>query len=133
MNYVIMAYESAGAFDARSDKDQGAYWGAWKAYAEALRSAGIMSGGRGLQPPSVGTTVRLRHGERIVQDGPYAETKEQLGGFFIIDVADLDEALDWAARCPAATDGVVEIRPLLDSCQAPAEKAGVADASLVTA
>jgi hypothetical protein len=132
MNYVIMAYESAGAFATRSEKDQGAYWGAWKAYAEALRSAGVMSGGRGLQQPSTSTTLRLRKGERIVEDGPYADTKEQLGGFFIIDVADLDEALDWASRCPAATDGVVEIRPLLDSCQAPAEKDGVAEASLVT-
>ena len=74
--------------------------GAWQAYAEALRHAGVMAGGKGLEPPSTATTVRFRGGERTVQDGPYADTKEQLGGFFILDVPDLDAALDWAARCP---------------------------------
>src|SRR4051812_22216548 len=110
MKYILMIYESADAFDARTGKDQGAHWGAWKAYAEALKHAGHHAGGSGLEPPSTGTTVRLRDGERAVQDGPYADTKEQLGGFFIIDVPDLDAALDWAARCPAATDGVIEVR-----------------------
>jgi hypothetical protein len=117
MKYSIMIYESAEAFDARTGKDQEAYRGAWKAYAEALKHAGHHAGGSGLEPPSTGTTVRLRDGERVVQDGPYADTKEQLGGFFIIDVPDLDTALDWAARCPAATDGVVEVRPVMGSCQ----------------
>lgn len=123
MKYLIMAYESPAGFRARSGEDQEAYWGAWKAYAEALRNAGIGEGGRGLEPPPTGTTVRVRNGERSVQDGPYAETKEQLGGFLIIDVPDLDTALDWAARCPAATDGAVEVRPVLPSCQQTGESA----------
>jgi hypothetical protein len=89
-----------------------------------------MDGGKGLEPPSTGTTVRLRDGERIVQDGPYADTKEQLGGFFVIDVPDLDAALDWAARCPAATDGVVEVRPVLTSCQEATDGAGEAQPAL---
>jgi hypothetical protein len=72
-----------------------------------------MVGGSGLQPPAVATTVRQRDGKRQVQDGPYAETKEQLGGYFEIEVADLDTALDWAARCPAAATGAVEVRPNL--------------------
>jgi len=72
-----------------------------------------MVGGSALQPPAVATTVRQRDGKRQVQDGPYAETKEQLGGYYEIEVADLDTALDWAARCPAATTGVVEVRPNL--------------------
>jgi hypothetical protein len=118
MKYLLMIYESADAFDARTGKDQGAYWGAWQAYADALKDAGHHAGGSGLEPPSTGTTLRLRDGERAVQDGPYADTKEQLGGFVILDVPDLDTALDWAARCPAATDGVVELRPALGSCQA---------------
>jgi hypothetical protein len=118
MKYMLAIYESAVAFDARTGKDQEAFWGAWKAYAEALKHAGHHAGGSGLEPPSTATTLRLRDGERTVQDGPYADTKEQLGGFFIIDVPDLDAALDWAARCPAATDGVVEVRPILGSCQA---------------
>ena len=118
MKYLIMAYESSGAFATRTQADQAAYWGAWKAYADALRHAGVIAGGHGLELPTTGTTLRLREGERLVHDGPYADTKEQLGGFFIIDAPNLDAALDWAARCPSATDGAVEVRPLLPSCQA---------------
>ena len=80
---------------------------------QALAQSGIMKGGHGLQLPETGTTVRLRDGKRHVQDGPYADSKEQLGGYFILDVPDLDVALDWAARCPAAPDGSVEIRPVM--------------------
>ena len=72
-----------------------------------------MKSGNGLQPPDTATTVRLRDGKRHVQDGPYADSKEQLGGYFILDVPGLDVALDWAARCPAAPDGSVEIRPVM--------------------
>jgi len=125
MKYLILAYESSAAFDARTGEDRAAYMGAWQAYAAALKNSGHHVSGSGLEAPSTGTTVRLRGGERTVQDGPYADTKEQLGGFFIIDVPDLDVALDWAARCPAAADGVVEVRPVLGSCQ---ETAGMADA-----
>src|SRR4051794_23728229 len=130
MKYLIMTYESADAFEARTRKDQGAYWGAWRAYADALRHARVMDGGKGLEPPSTGTTVRLRDGERIVQDGPYADTKEQLGGYFVLDVPDLDAALDWAARCPAATDGVVEVRPVLPTCQEATDGVGEAQPAL---
>jgi hypothetical protein len=82
-------------------------------YAQALRDAGVTVGGNGLQPPRTATTLRLRDGRKLVQDGPYADTKEQLGGFFILDVPDLDTAMTWASRCPAATDGVLELRPVL--------------------
>ena len=132
MQYVLMIYESAEAFDARTGEDQEAYRGAWRAYADALRHAGVMAGGKGLELPSTGTTVRIRDGERTVQDGPYADTKEQLGGFFIIDVPDLDAALDWAARCPAVSDGSVEIRPVLGSCQATTNGAVEAQPALST-
>jgi hypothetical protein len=113
MKYVLLIYESGRDFDARAGQDQAAFWGAWRAYADALKTAGVMAGGSGLEPPSSGTTVRHRDGERTVQDGPYAETKEQLGGFFILDVPDLEAALDWAARCPVG-DGAVEVRPALN-------------------
>ena len=112
MKYALLIYESAGDFEHRTGKDQARFWGAWKAYAEALKAAGVMAGGSGLEPPATGTTIRLHNGEKLVQDGPYADTKEQLGGFFILDVADEDEALEWAARCPV-TDGAVEVRPAL--------------------
>jgi hypothetical protein len=114
MKYTILIYENEAAFSSRTDeRRKEAYWGAYRAYTQALQAAGIMVGGAGLQPPPLGTTVRQRDGKRQVQDGPYAETKEQLGGFYEIDVPDLDTALDWAARCPAATTGAVEVRPNL--------------------
>jgi len=114
MKYTILVYESEPDFSARADgKKKDAYWGAYRAYTKALTDAGIMIGGAGLQPPRHGTTVRQHDGKRQVQDGPYAETKEQLGGYYVIEVPDLDKALEWAARCPAASTGAVEVRPNL--------------------
>jgi hypothetical protein len=114
MKYTILIYENDADFRTRTDeRRQEAYWGAYRAYTQALQAAGVMVGGAGLLPPPVGPTVRQRDGKREVQDGPYAETKEQLGGFYEIDVPDLDTALDWAARCPAASTGAVEVRPNL--------------------
>ena len=116
MKYTILVYETEAAFSSRADeRRKEAYWGAYRAYTQALQAAGVMVGGAGLQPPPLGTTVRQRDGKRQVQDGPYAETKEQLGGFYEIDVPDLDTALDWAARCPAASSGAVEVRPNLSA------------------
>lgn len=87
---------------------------AYRAYSEALSKAGVLTGGHALQAGHTTTTVRIKDGQRQVQDGPYADTKEQLGGFFVIEVADLDEALDWAAKCPAAGHCAVEVRPVLE-------------------
>jgi hypothetical protein len=114
MQYVILIYENDADLSASDDAERaGPYWGAWTAYAQALSEAGVMAGGNGLQPHRAATTVRLRDGRRHVQDGPYADTKEQLGGYFVVEVPDLDAALDWAARCPAAPTGAVEVRPVL--------------------
>ena len=114
MKYTILIYESEADFGARTDeRRKAAYWGAYRAYTQALKEAGIMVGGAPLQPAPLGTTVRQRNGKRQVQDGPYAESKEQLGGYYEIDVTDLDTALEWAARCPAASTGAVEVRPNL--------------------
>jgi hypothetical protein len=82
------------------------------AYAEAMRKAGIYVTGNRLRGATTATTVRVTDGRTQVVDGPYAETKEQLGGFHIIDVPDLDTALGWAARCPSASRGLVEVRPV---------------------
>lgn len=113
MEYAILMYESATEFARRGSADHDAYMSAWDAYIGAVQAAGIQTGGAGLQGPGVATTVRLRGGQRSVQDGPYADSKEQLGGFLTIKTDTLDQALEWAARCPAATSGAVEIRPLL--------------------
>ena len=110
----MLIYENAAGFALRTDPHKSqAYWAAWPAYARALEEAGVMVGGAGLQLPETATTVQLRDGKRHVQDGPFADTKEQLGGYFVIDVPDLDTALDWAARVPAAPGSVIEVRPNL--------------------
>ena len=114
MQYAILIYENDADFSARTDKErQASYWAGWKAYSQALAESGAMRGGAPLQGAHTGTTVRVNGRGRQVQDGPYADTKEQLGGFYLVDVPDLNAALDWAARCPAAGSGVVEVRPVL--------------------
>lgn len=114
MKYAIIIYENPSDFAARTDPAAaGEYWGAYTAYNQVLTEAGVMGGGAGLQPPATATTLRLRDGKRHVQDGPFADTKEQLGGFYLIDAPDLDAALSWAAKCPGASAGGVEVRPVL--------------------
>jgi hypothetical protein len=112
MQFALLIYELPEAFAARKNDDNDPYLGAWRAYHKALDEAGIFVGGDPLEVPETGTTVRLKEGKRRVQDGPFADTKEQLGGFTILELPSLDEALEWAARCPAASVGAVEVRPL---------------------
>jgi hypothetical protein len=114
MNYTLLFYQSPAEFAARTDPEKrDAFWASFLPYMKALKDAGVVVAGAGLQPPETATTVRLRNAQRQVQDGPFADTKEQLGGFFIINVPDLDTALDWAARYPAGVGGAVEVRPNL--------------------
>ena len=114
MEYMLMLYQSKDDFAQRDDPARApAYLAGWKAYVEAMYASGTVKSGAGLQPPSTGTTVRTSDGKRRVQDGPFADTKEQLGGYFVIDVPDLDTALAWAARSPSAASAGVEVRPVL--------------------
>ena len=115
MKYMLLTYETEAAFESRSNESAETYWGAWTAYGNALAEAGVILAGGALQPAFAGTTVRLRDGARNVQDGPYADTKEQLGGYFVLELPTLDAALEWAARCPAASYGTVEVRPFFDA------------------
>ena len=112
MQFALLIYESPQAFASRKSDGTDAYTGAWRAYHKALAESGAYVAGDPLEVPETGTTIRIKDGKRGVQDGPYADTKEQLGGFIILEVPSLDEALEWAARCPAASSGVVEVRPL---------------------
>jgi hypothetical protein len=112
MKYALMIHQSQEYFDRRKDE---ASLAAGKAYGEALQAAGVLVGGAGLESPRTATTVSVRDGKRQVHDGPYAESKEFLAGFAIIDVPNLDVALEWAARHPAAAQSAVEVRPLLGS------------------
>jgi hypothetical protein len=114
MHYAIIVYETADELAAREDPARAeSYWAAYTAYSKALVAAGIARGGAGLAAPAVATTVRVRRDQRQVQDGPFAETKEMLGGIFLIEVDNLDAALEWAARCPSVETGSVEVRPML--------------------
>lgn len=92
----------------------GPYMGEWAAYTEALIEAGAMVAGEALDGAETASTVRVRDGKRIVTDGPFIESKEVVGGYYVIDVANLDEALDWAARIPNAHFGSVEVRPVME-------------------
>jgi hypothetical protein len=112
VQYTLMFHMSPTEFSARADSEKkAAFWGAFIPYMQAVKAAGIFRGGAGLEAPESATTVRVQDGKRSVQDGPYVDSKEQLGGFFIIEAPDLDTALDWAARYPAGPQGVVEVRP----------------------
>jgi hypothetical protein len=86
----------------------------WFDYTEAMQKAGVMLAGDALHPTSAATTVRVRNSETVATDGPFAETREQLGGYYLVDCADLDEAIEWAARMPNADRGSIEIRPVID-------------------
>jgi hypothetical protein len=112
MQFALLIYEGQEAFAARNGDGTDSYTGAWRAYHKAIVEAGIYRGGNPLRAPETGTTVRIKDGKRHVQDGPFADSKEQLGGFTLLELPSLDVALDWAARCPAAAAGAVEVRPL---------------------
>jgi hypothetical protein len=112
MQYILMIYSEEGGWDRLTPAEQEQAMAAYGAYTEALTKARVLAGVNRLQPSSTATTVRLADGKPQVLDGPFADSKEQLGGYFLIDVPDLDAAISWAARCPGASHGVVEVRPL---------------------
>jgi hypothetical protein len=112
MKYMLLIYGTEAAMQAASKPEVDQRMAAYRAYTEAMKKAGVLAGGDRLQRSASATTVRVANGKTNVLDGPYAETKEQLGGYYMIDVPDLDAALSWAARCPGASHGTVEVRPI---------------------
>jgi len=114
MRYILMDYVGEAGWPQLTRAEQQHWLGAYRAYMEAMTKAGVLKSSAGLQQTSSATTVRVADGKTQVLDGPYADSKEQLGGFHIIEVADLDAAIAWAARSPTALHGVVEVRPVMD-------------------
>ena len=112
MEYLLLIHSDEVAMQAASQEDMARTMAAYTAYTEALQQAGALRGLNRLRPTTTATTVRVADGKTQVLDGPYAETKEQLGGYYLIDVKDMDAALSWAARCPSASNGAVEVRPI---------------------
>jgi hypothetical protein len=112
MQYILINYVREDGWTRLTKAEQEQGLGAYMAYSEALTKAGVLRGSNALQPSANAATVRITNGKPQVLDGPYADTKEQFGGYFIIEVDTLDAAIAWAARCPAVGHGVVEVRPL---------------------
>jgi hypothetical protein len=114
MQYVLIFAEPASEFAKRDDPEAApGYWGAWSAYIGALQASGVMTSGNGLQPPAQAATLRLRDGRREVQDGPFADAREMIGGYVVIETPDLETALAWAEKSPVASAGAVEVRAVL--------------------
>ncbi|QCP52737.1 YciI family protein [Trinickia violacea] len=112
MQYLLLLYLDEKAMMNLPREEAGQLHGAYMAYVEAMTKGGVLLANHGLRPTSEATTVRAPGGKQSVLNGPFAETKEQLGGYFLIDVPDLDAALSWAARCPGAQHGAIEVRPV---------------------
>jgi hypothetical protein len=112
MQYLLLIYGNEAGMQAASKADVEQMIAAYGAYTQAMKTAGVMVAADRLKPSTAASTVRIADGKTKVLDGPYAETKEQLGGYYLIDVPDLDAALSWAARCPGANYGVIEVRPV---------------------
>jgi hypothetical protein len=117
MRYMLLIYGDESARGSGSEAEQQAEMAKWYAYTEEMRNAGVSSAGDALQPTA--TTVRDNGGEPLVTDGPFAETKEQLGGYYLLDVANLDEAIKWAQKCPGAKYGSIELRPIMEFPDSP--------------
>ena len=114
MKYMLLLYSAPDAGPAPGSPEQEAQMGRWFAVTDELTQAGVLVAGDALQPAATATTLRERDGEVLLTDGPFAETKELLVGYYLIDVADLDEATRWAAKMPLAPYGSVEIRPIME-------------------
>ena len=114
MKYVLMDYVREAGWNELSRDEQARWLGVYRAYMEAMREAGVLKAALGLMPSSNATTVRMVDDKPQVLDGPYPDTKEQLGGLHLIEVEDLDAALAWAARSPTALHGIVEVRPVFE-------------------
>lgn len=116
MKFVLLLAEDENIMPepAKDPAAFAAYMEPWFTYTTALQEAGVLDSGNPLDKAETARTVRVKDGERIVQDGPFIDSTEQLGGYYVIDVDSKDEALDWAAKCPAAANGVVEVRPVWD-------------------
>jgi hypothetical protein len=113
MLHALLIYGDPSLAPAADSPEGQAEFQQWMEYTQQLTDAGVHRGGEALQEVQTATTVRVRDGERLLADGPFAETKEMLGGFYLIDVTDLDAALDWAAKIPSVTYGSVEVRPVM--------------------
>jgi hypothetical protein len=114
MKYLCTIYGDESQWSDVTPEQSAEVLAAYGVFSEEAAAAGVMLGGEGLEPTSAATTVRVRDGERLLSDGPFAETKEQLGGFYLLECGSLDEAIEWASKIPGAASGSVEVRPVMN-------------------
>jgi hypothetical protein len=112
MQYLLLIHDDERIWGDVNDEDRNKMYAEYGAFTNELRESGAFVGADQLQPSSTATTVSVRKGEQVVTDGPFAETKEQLGGYYLIDVDTLDDAIEWAAKIPSARSGHIEVRPI---------------------
>jgi hypothetical protein len=113
MKYLLLIYESEASFTSLSEEERGRIFGEYMDYSKRIKKNGNYIGGEALEPVATATTVRVQNGKTITTDGPFAETREQLGGFFLVEAKDLDEAIALAAAIPGARTGSIEVRPIM--------------------
>lgn len=113
MQYLLLIYSAEDAGPQPGDPEYPAFMSGYFAFTNEVKERGLFQGGEPLEKASTATTVRVRNGQTVVSDGPFAETKEVLGGFYLLDCADLDEALECAAKIPSAQYGSIEVRPVM--------------------
>jgi hypothetical protein len=130
MQYLLLLHAEESGWSKMTQAEQQQGMAAYMAYTEALKKAGALVGSNRLQPVSAATTVKIANGKQQVLDGPYADSKEQLGGYYLIEAPDLDGAIAWAARCPGASHGTIEVRPVWEMVanQYPSERSTAAQA-----
>lgn len=113
MQYMLLIYGDQSQWGSMSEEEMGQVMQAYGTFTQELQDSGAMVAGDALQQTDTATTVRVRNDETLTTDGPFAETKEQLGGYYLVDVGSLDEALEWAAKIPGARHGSIEVRPVM--------------------
>lgn len=113
MQYLLLIYHDENANVKMSPQEQQALMAGYYAFGDEATQKGVLRGGEGLHPTTAATTVRVRNGKTVTTDGPFAETKEQLGGYYVLECRNLDEAIEWAAKIPDARGGSIEIRPIM--------------------
>ena len=113
MEFMLLIYDNEQSMKNATQEQMGEIFKAYGAYTQELKNAGAMRAGNPLQPADTATTVQVRNGDRATNDGPHASGQEQLGGYYVIDCKDLDEALEWAAKVPSAQFGTIEVRPIM--------------------
>lgn len=113
MQYLCLIYEAESLMSTRSDEENGKIFEDYMVYSQDIRTSGHFVAGEALQPTDSATTVRVRDGKTLVTDGPFAETKEQLGGYYLLECDSLEEAIEKASRIPSAEFGSIEIRPIM--------------------